>query len=607
MDQVQTIRVAKFLFKKEFSSLSNALNAEPAYDVVELADSAQTAFKSLSEEQATLVIVSLNSKEDLIQLTYLVKESKKANLIVKFVVSTALGAKFDKAISKLGIMDYLEATMTSKALRYKVDFWIKSLRVQLKKTVVEDPSIKKKTVSEQEAQAKKKNTEMELTWAPPMDCVEDIWLVRPEDVRKVMGKYLVRAKGPSPYVARWVESSRPGHFEFKFKSEVNDYCSKEAVWYFKGAQKPDFVWKENIWMITGDNYDLFCEVDGQVISRMSLKNKVLTVSEISEYAKTKEGIIVESFDRSLVSGGEGLEDEEAAFDEDGSNRFKNLEGKNKTDHIEAGPLSGKAKTEHQEGAPLSGKSQTDQLSGPLSGKQKTTDHIDSGPLSGEVETDDVTAPLLAMGLEDGEQDLSDDPLSMEADQQIADSKPLVEKKKTEHIATHYGNEIEPEEAIESEELELGSLTEHIDTHYSSPKSDEQPKESKQAAREAMIEERRQELIAKIEEIKKKEAAQLEIAKKNKEDRDLRAKEEKKARPDLQVTEDEDSIDLEDLAMSVEDEQSPLVSHSTDKASSKTISSSNTSATGGKSNVVDFDYHKGLKAYFDKAARQYKQG
>lgn len=381
------IPVIKFLFKDGFKVLNEALNLSPGYSVEDFS-TANDLSTYLSTEPAALVIASLRDKNDLIQIATFVKLAKKVakDTAVKTVVINFSGDRtFDKAIAKLGIQDLIEVSINTKALKFKLDFWMKSLNAQVKKNqnVIAQNSVK--SLEQSGAQDKKGPDLNAPIWQAPLDLEDDIWILKNEtDCKKVLSKWLIRLLGPSPYIGQWTEV-KGGIWRFDIKeTEKELYCPNPGAWFFHGDQKPDFVWKENIWMITGDTFELYFKDGSQVHSRLKSKDKTLTLAKNSLFAKTKEPVIIESFDKELVFKRE-------------AQKLEDLEGKNKTDQINGDPLSGKNKPADKLGGNLAGKTEGEKAIQHENLSQKTSTSKESkfwgGKNSAEAPKDgDLTGP-----------------------------------------------------------------------------------------------------------------------------------------------------------------------------------------------------------------------
>ena len=401
---MSSVPIIKFMFAGEWSVLNEALAMATPYES-ESYSAAGDLTTALGMTQAGMVVASLRDKNDLIQLATLMKMLKKLSpsTFVKVIVVNFSGDKqFEKAVEKLGILDMVEARIQTKALRFKIDFMMKSVNVHLKKVAALQANNAVKAVDT----AKKQETKVQDTapiWKDSLDNENDIWLLKNEsDCKKVLTRWLIKMMGPSPYVAQWVETNNPGVWRFDFKSEMETFITGKGSWFYKGDQKPDFIWAENTWSFAGSSFDLFYKEGAEVISRLCLKDKQLTIAKNSDYAKTKEQNIIESFDKDLVFKKElGGKVESDTVDKD-AEKYQNLEGKGKTDALKQNPLSGKGKTSHLNTDPLSmdlNPEDNNLSSDPLS--QKGSNNPQSGFMKGKNGAEAQAAGPLGLAANQG--------------------------------------------------------------------------------------------------------------------------------------------------------------------------------------------------------------
>jgi hypothetical protein len=526
------IPIIKFLFRDDFKVLNETLNMSPGYTVEEF-PTANDLSTYLSTEPAALVIASLRDKNDLIQIATFIKLAKKVakDTMVKTVVINFSGDRtFDKAIAKLGIQDLIEININTKALKFKLDFWMKSLNAQIKNNPNTNAQKTVKTLDQSKSQDKKAADLQTPNWVEALDLEDDIWILKAEsDVKKVLSKWLIRLLGPSPYIGQWNEV-KGGVWRFDIKeSEKELYCPNPGAWFFHGDQRPDFVWKENIWMISGDSFDLYFKDGDKIYTRLKLRDKVLTAAKNSLFAKTKEPMIIESFDKELVFKRE-------------AQKLEDLEGKTKTDQINGDPLSGKNKPADKLGGNLSGKVEAEAAINNDNHSQKTSTAKESkywgGKNSADAAKDGDSSGPKADGPRDGE-DLSRDRKDNEHQKYYKnhneaekyEAVPEKERSKatglekqagnlsgkssTDEVPKHYdnsrkekeevaakkaedeysgksntdklkshlgGKEKSEEKAKEASDLDGKSSTDKIDSHYGGPKNKQQTPEEKERER-----------------------------------------------------------------------------------------------------------------------------
>lgn len=459
------IPVIQFLFKAEFKSLDEALRLNPNYDV-EAYSSASDLATYLSTIPAGLVIASLIDKNDLIQIATFMKLQKKVakNTVLKIVViNFSNDRNFEKAISKLGILDVVDPSTNTKALKFKLDFWMKSLSAQVK----QNPSLlSQKVVKSQESQDKEKSEAQTPVWTDPLELEDDIWILKADsDCKRILGKWLIRLMGPGPYVGQWFEL-KPNLWRFDLKASEKDmFVPNQGAWYFSGDQKPDFVWKENCWLMTGDSFDLFFKSDNKIYSRLKSKDKALTIAKNSLYARTKEQVIQESFDKDLVFKKEAITIDDLEGEGKSDSLSGRLEGKNKTDTLEIGNLEGKNKTPAER-------------SGNLKGKLESQDSITHDDL--DLKADNKKEKTYWNGKNAYEKDGKAGEFGVRKDE-LNDSPELAAPKDNEH-KKYYKNQNEASlEKEEDQDKERKPNTDHLKKHYSSPAKSSVEKEQKEAS------------------------------------------------------------------------------------------------------------------------------
>jgi hypothetical protein len=364
----QNIQILKFLFVQDWQTLNDATSAPIGEN---FASAAEILNHFQGGQKPSLVLCSLGSKKDLLQIATLIKISKKLSgeSAIKLAVVNYSGNKqFEIALQKLGLLDIIEPSINAKGLKFKLNLWMRNLTVSSTKSNLQVKSIKP---SEQQKGSEKKVVETNSTFLPAMTTPDDLWIhLKDFECKKILGRWLVRLMGPSPYVAQWSEvENKPGVWKFEFREgQRSEYLSGSGNWFFKGEQKPDFNWKENIWYFTGDTIDLFY-FDEEVLPRLQLKNRQLAICENSNAALNKEQVIRNSFDKDLV------------FKKD-VERLSNLEGKGGPDDLNGDAQlaeggKGEASNSDEIQGKLKGKSQTSTQEGYLKSKEGGSEVIEN--------------------------------------------------------------------------------------------------------------------------------------------------------------------------------------------------------------------------------------
>ncbi len=322
--------------------MDDALESHKEYPVVDI-NSTNDLVVHLMTLEAAILIVSLETRSDLLQVASFMKVVKKIakdKPLKVVVINFSANKTFELAVNKIGILDIVQADINAKAFKFKLDFWIRSFQAQLKTSqALNTPKTKK---SEAEATAGTSPNTPSIDWQNPLDLEDDIWLVENEtDCRKVLTKWLISTLGPSPFAGEWKEIKK-NLWKFEMTHANKDlFISGSGFWFFQGDIKPDFSWKENNWLFSGDQVSLYFQDPKQTVYRFQSKEKTLSICKNSLYAKTKEEIIRETFNNDIHLKSE-------------AQILKNLSGDTATDHLRRDDLTGKGSTDKITNKNLSG-------------------------------------------------------------------------------------------------------------------------------------------------------------------------------------------------------------------------------------------------------------
>ncbi len=496
-----TTCILKFLFREEWKVQSSAFSTTPVLSAEEFM-TANDLVTYATTESSCLVLVAIKDKSDVLQLANFIKLSKtvaKDIQIKTLVVNFSGGHQFDPSITKLGVKEIIESHITAKALRFKIDLILKSMVMNSQKEI--QNAIKK---TEDKKGDVKKAPGSQIEWLPALDCENDIWLIKNEttDCKKILGRWMIRLVGPGPYAGQWTEvSNKNKTWSFDLRPENKDvFLPEEGSWYFSGDQKPDFVWKDNIWLIMGSDFDLYhLDKDQTKETRLELKNRVLSVTKNSPFALAKEEFITESFDKELVVKNENKEDVSETL-ENNNVIQTHLEGKTETEFLEQNNLSGKNKTladsfeelrgkiqnreedllsddlclenQSEQNDDLSGQSETSRISTHTKNKkEKAEERADSEDLKGKNKKEDPIETYLS-----SERSLTK---KQKEETEKVDYEGFLEKKnkdlqgknETEKLSKYYGNESDNEEdSLKDHPLHGENETETIETYLTSKKA-----------------------------------------------------------------------------------------------------------------------------------------
>ena len=351
------------------------------YDFQEIAASGKAEDLIVKHDSASLLFC-IQNRDDLVQLLTLCKvnvEKIRQGVLKVGGLNLTGSHKLDDILKKSGVSDVFLDSISAKTLDYKLNFWSKGIKTNLKKiqTVIKGnfkfdgktAGGASKETAGSEASGGKVNVVSALTF--PSDC----WLLdnAPEQPRKVMGHWIVELVGPSPYAGRWVEIKNAETSEdllwewVPLHVEVFQFIEHEGRWVAKGKQ-PQFLWKSNSWKFMGMSPALIFQLnEGEPVVRFFTENDNLSVAEDSKYALGKKRLIEESFDPKIVQkkdldkSKENLENDE---EELSTKKALNTEEDEEADELEMlakkevrkiDDLVGKAAAENIGGSLLKGK------------------------------------------------------------------------------------------------------------------------------------------------------------------------------------------------------------------------------------------------------------
>ncbi len=374
----QSIFFVKFLFRENWAPLEEVLGqVKGDYGPLHEVSGEGELTGLLAEGVPCMVIASIRNKEDLAVVLGYLKANRKflKDAAIKFAAVNFLNNRqVEAALMKIGCQEVLDPNLKGKPLKFKLDFWKKALKGAQAKANAGNTTVKEKEASKAAAAQEAKNDAP--VWDAPLEVEDDMWLAKPGEAKRVLGKWLIKFMGPSPFVAQWADvPGQKGLWKFVFKEGLRgEFHTGGGDWYYQGEQRPEFVWKENLWMVSGRQFQLYHrEGAGETQPRFRAGADGLHIARNSVYAQTREPQICETFDQEVMVK-KGLTAPGEAH-------------KVENDQDQGGHLSGQTEGEAALGGPLKGKSSTDQLNGgPLKGKTEGTDRVADGSLEGKYAT-----------------------------------------------------------------------------------------------------------------------------------------------------------------------------------------------------------------------------
>lgn len=345
---VNILKFGEFPDTKEFEGIDNILDQLCTKDVkMVIQDQLPLVTKSLKEASATLVVAHLQNKDQLMGVINLMKKVKpfaKSGKIKTIVIDEIGNSEIETLLLKLGAQEVLSSGVALKPLSYKLKFLLKSLSSMAKKEEAENKIKKPKGAASNQSNNQVDTKKGEVKIKPALMTQDDTWIINlPGHVKNLLGRWSVKFVGPSPFVGQWNKLQKQDRtWRFDFKDHIKDrFIQGEGAWYFKGDQKPEFIWKENVWLVSGKKVQLFYHHDEESYIRFRTNAKIAEVTENSEAALSKKKAIEESFEQEVLVKKEQENESSTEINED---NVKDLHGKSKTNST-SNRLSGKSDTD----------------------------------------------------------------------------------------------------------------------------------------------------------------------------------------------------------------------------------------------------------------------
>ncbi len=309
--------------------------------------------------------------------------------------------KVEKAISKLGCREFLNHDINERSLKFKIDFWSKSLINQIKQIQQTEMTVKN---SQKTSSEKVRASGFDFKNIPALDINEDIWLnSRGNLCKRVLRSIMIRLVGPCQGAVYWKENRRLDSGDQlyslvfatnKVRSDVYENQETIGEWFYEGS-KPEFDWDNGEWIFTGQSPKLYFKKENQKIVRFNFDETGQFIANTSMLANRKLGVYFElkknahQFEHSPETNQLKKEEE---VDGNSPENLRDLEGTGSTEHINNGNLQGNSSTDDLGSSHMEGSSSTDDLgSGNMQGEASTDDL--GGNLQGQASTDDLGGNL----------------------------------------------------------------------------------------------------------------------------------------------------------------------------------------------------------------------
>lgn len=241
------------------------------------------------------LLAKVDNREQILTIINTLSYHKKKNAnIYSVVLTTSKSKKLESVLNKNGCNEILKPDTNYRTISFKIDNQIKKLVLSgaQSKDTYDSKSFKKN--------ATKKNNKAEIKFIDPLNMDDDVWSSRSEtDHKKFLRRWLVRLKGPSLQVGKWIEieskSSKVQYWKFVFDEGKKDlFCPGNGAWIFQG-NKPEFDWKHEWWTFSSERPAMFfLEDDGKKHYRFFADKENVFIRSNSDISAEKLALIEET-------------------------------------------------------------------------------------------------------------------------------------------------------------------------------------------------------------------------------------------------------------------------------------------------------------------------
>jgi hypothetical protein len=292
-----------------------------------------------------IVLMQIKDKVTLsegLSLLKLAKRGVRDNLFKFAAFNEIAKPNIEPVLQKFGCNDILEKNIRPKTLKFKLDFWSKTLKSRNADSDDDTTTVKGGSKNDEGAYQMGGQVKM----VDPLDVEADCWLLRDKsDCKKILRRWLVKLIGPGPAAGHWSEvenknDPKNSYWKWYFHKKWKEFEGEEGFWFFAG-NKPEFDWDERKWQFSGNNASLVFKTGDDYHYRFKLEGKRLEVAENSDFAKFKQDLIDESLAEEVEIEGDNdtIDDDEHNIKEDrdlGGNLKGDVKNEDEEDEVERG-------------------------------------------------------------------------------------------------------------------------------------------------------------------------------------------------------------------------------------------------------------------------------
>lgn len=316
---------------ESFTKIRDQLSQDASFSMKEFT-SPQELSAMLSSVPVALVVFHLFKSDQVVKHITILKgfgEAIKSGRIKPVLIHGRIPDDVINIYQKYGCREFVKEPATFKSISFKFKKMLATLESKIRnKTEKEIELRRNKSRATNGAPDESEKKKPGFNWVTTANFEGDCWLFEGIDPRWVMNKWMVRMRGPSPTVGKWIaadEKERSKSDQLLWRWEFSDPNDKRFVkvdghWFLRG-RKPDFIGEQ--WVFVSSKLEMYFKgPDEKVLfSKIATtKESDIDVSRDTAYAKSIIEALIESLnkvlrDRTKKSPEEEAELKKLAFEE----------------------------------------------------------------------------------------------------------------------------------------------------------------------------------------------------------------------------------------------------------------------------------------------------
>lgn len=308
-----------------FKKIREQLSQDKAFSPEEFSSGPELA-TMLTTVPVALVVFHLFKTDHVVKHVTILKtfqDAIKAGRVKPVLIHGRIPDDIINVYQKYGCREFVKEPVTFKSISFKFKKILSTLEAKLKKRDSKEIELKRGQANNKNASyGDNEKKKAAFKWIDTPNFESDCWLFDALDPRWVMGKWMVRVRGPSPSIGKWIfveeKEKRKSdqllwRWEFRDPAEGNQFTKVAGSWFMRG-RKPDFIGEQ--WVFVSSLLEMrFLDAEQKVLfSKVTTtKGNDIEVAKDTPYAKSLTEAIIESMNKVLKDRTKKNPEEEAAL------------------------------------------------------------------------------------------------------------------------------------------------------------------------------------------------------------------------------------------------------------------------------------------------------